>query len=48
MSCAGDDCGLVLLNTRTGGVQVTQLYEEVVESRNRGCYVISPDGTKVR
>ncbi|EFJ51236.1 hypothetical protein VOLCADRAFT_88109 [Volvox carteri f. nagariensis] len=47
MSCAGDDCGLVMLSTRTGGVQTTQLYEEVAECRNRACYVISPDGTKV-
>ncbi|GIL43770.1 hypothetical protein Vafri_1390 [Volvox africanus] len=47
MSCAGDDCGLVMLKTRTGGVETTQMYEEVAESRNRACYVISPDGTKV-
>ncbi|GIL81855.1 hypothetical protein Vretimale_1435 [Volvox reticuliferus] len=47
MSCAGDDCGLMMLNTRTGGVETTQMYEEVAESRNRACYVISPDGTKV-
>ncbi|GFR49848.1 hypothetical protein Agub_g11948 [Astrephomene gubernaculifera] len=47
LSCAGDDCGLMLLSTRTGIVQLTQQFEEISESRNRATYVISPDGTKV-
>ncbi|KAG2499706.1 hypothetical protein HYH03_002641 [Edaphochlamys debaryana] len=47
LSCAGDDCGLMLLNMRSGVVQAVQQFEEVVESRNRASYIISPDGTKV-
>ena len=47
LSCAGDDCGLTIFNTRTGAVQTTQAFEDVAECRNRACYVVSPDGTKV-
>ncbi|KXZ50265.1 hypothetical protein GPECTOR_17g904 [Gonium pectorale] len=47
LSCAGDDCGLLILNARTGALQVSQQFEEVAESRNRASYVISPDGNKV-
>lgn len=47
LSCAGDDCGLVMLDVRGGGVQIAEAFEEVSEARNRASYVISPDGTKV-